>query len=62
MKNALIKHLTITLNWRKNAWRRSNMAYVYIKEEEGFVVKKKKSEVLPNETIITEEEYAEGIT
>ena len=35
------------------------MAYVYIKDEEGFVVKKKKTEVLPNETIITEEEYAE---
>ena len=35
------------------------MAYVYIKDDEGFVVKKKKSEVLPNETIITKEEYAE---
>ena len=35
------------------------MAYVYIKDEEGFVVKKKKSEVLPNETIITKEEYTE---
>lgn len=35
------------------------MDYVYIKDNEGFVVKKKKSEILPHETIITEEEYAE---
>ena len=35
------------------------MAYVYIKDEEGFVVKKQKSEVLPNEMIITQKEYAE---
>ena len=35
------------------------MTYVYIKDEEGFVVKKKKSEVLPNEQIITKSEYEE---
>lgn len=35
------------------------MTYIYTKDEEGFVVKKKKSELLPNEQIITEEEYNE---
>jgi len=33
------------------------MKYVYIKDEEGFVVKKLKSEVQENETIISKEEF-----
>lgn len=33
------------------------MKYVYIKDEEGFVVKKLKSEVQGNETIISKEEF-----
>lgn len=33
------------------------MAYVYVKDDEGFVVKKKKAELLPNEQIITKDEY-----
>ena len=35
------------------------MTYVYIKDEDGFVVKKKKSEILSTEQIITEREYKE---
>jgi len=35
------------------------MTYIYAKDNEGFVVKKKKSELLPDEQIITKEEYAE---
>ena len=35
------------------------MDYVFIKDDDGFVVKKKRSEVLSEEQIITEEEYNE---
>lgn len=35
----------------------SNQEFVYIKDDEGFACKKKASDVLENETIITEEEY-----
>lgn len=31
------------------------MTYVFVKDNEGFVIKKKKSEILPDEQIITEE-------
>ncbi|MGP1455852.1 MAG: hypothetical protein ACTTJ7_08900 [Treponema sp.] len=33
------------------------MEYVYIKDSEGYVVKKLKAEVTPDEKIISEEEY-----
>ncbi len=35
------------------------MTYVYVKDSEGFVIKKKKSELMPDEQIITESEYNE---
>ena len=35
------------------------MQYVYVKDDEGFVVKKLKSEIQDNETIITKKEYNE---
>lgn len=33
------------------------MEYVYVKDSEGYVFKKNKSEVLPNEKVISEKEY-----
>ena len=33
------------------------MKYVYIKDEEGFVSKKKESDIQPNEQIITRKEW-----
>lgn len=35
------------------------MTYCYVKDEEGFVVKKLKSKILPNEVEISKEEYEE---
>jgi len=35
------------------------MAYVYVKDSEGFVIKKKKSEILSDEIIITKDEFEE---
>lgn len=35
------------------------MTYIFAKDSEGFVVKKKKSELQPDEQIISEEEYNE---
>ena len=35
------------------------MNYVYVKDSEGFVAKKLESQLLPDELIITEEEYKE---
>lgn len=35
------------------------MDYIFAKDNEGFVIKKKKSELLPDEQIITEEKYNE---
>ena len=35
------------------------MTYVYVKDSEGFVVKKKKTDILPDETLISEAEYNE---
>ena len=35
------------------------MDYIFVKDNEGFVVKKKRSEILPDEQIITVEEYNE---
>lgn len=35
------------------------MAYVYVKDKDGFVVKKKKADILPDEIIITKSEYEE---
>ena len=34
-----------------------NMPYVYVKDSEGFVFKKKESEVTTGEKIISEKEY-----
>ena len=34
-----------------------NMPYVYVKDSEGFVFKKKESEVVAGEKIISEKEY-----
>ena len=45
---------------RKNQPRRCRqvpMPYVYVKDSEGFVFKKKKSEVTAGEKIISEKEY-----
>lgn len=33
------------------------MSYIYAKDKDGFVVKKLKNELLPDEVIITKEEY-----
>ncbi len=33
------------------------MKYVYVKDSEGFVVKKPENELLSNEVIISEKEY-----
>jgi len=40
------------------------MKYVYVKDSEGFTVKKKENEVLPDEVLITKKEHEElcGIT
>lgn len=35
------------------------MGYVYVKDSDGFVVKKLENECLPNEVIISEQEYNE---
>ena len=35
------------------------MTYIYVKDDEGFVIKKKKSEIMPDETIITKDEFEE---
>ena len=35
------------------------MKYIYVKDNDGFVVKKLQSDLLPDEQIITEEEYKE---
>lgn len=35
------------------------MAFVYVKDNEGFVIKKKKSEICADEIIITKEEFEE---